>query len=155
MTDVGSGFETRLGGPTRRAIFDLKHQIAALEQRVDELDAFASGGIPRLLSAFWQFATATTPPPAAGNMRCNAGVTQLYIAKFDTDGFDRSNGLLIASGAASIYIRGANGGKMNLTITGTPTDSGTYWTYPVAIDSGVPQKGARNQINFLSAPFSP
>ena len=39
---------------------------------------------------------------------------------------------------------------MDLLITGTPTDAGTYWSFPVSVTSGTVTKGARTQFGILS-----
>jgi len=113
-------------------------------------DPGAAGG--SLLSAFWTYATATTSPPSNGQIRTNTGLTQLWVAEIDTDGFDRAFGLTIPVTGNKILVRAANGTDMNLTITGTPTDNGTWWTFPISVDSGAVTKGARTQLNFMVAP---
>ena len=35
---------------------------------------------------------------------------------------------------------------MDLEVTGTPVDSGTYWTIPVTVTTGSVTKGARTQL---------
>lgn len=110
-----------------------------------------------LLSAFWSFATATTTPPSGGQVRSNALMTELYVNETDTDGFARAVGLGTIAITNLIYVRAANGTSINLEITGTPVDNGTWWTFPVtAITAGPITKGAKTQLNFLSAPsFAP
>ena len=77
-------------------------------------------------------------------------ITTLWVAEVDTDGMNRAAGLATAELGDTIIVRAANGTAMDLLITGTPTDSGTYWTIPVSVTTGSVTKGARTQIGILS-----
>lgn len=103
-----------------------------------------------LLSAFWTYATATTSPPSSGQMRTNSPITTLWINETDTDGFLRPLGLGQVTTGTRVLVRGANGTVAEWLVSGTPVDSGTYWTIPVTVTSGVVTKGARTQVNFLA-----
>ena len=119
----------------------------------DKGDPGEPGGA--VISAFWTWATATTAPPSSGQMRADATMTTLWVNETDTDGFNRAAGLATITTATTLLVRGANGTVVDFSVTATPTDSGTYWTIPVAvIGTAVVTKGARTQINLLS-PTSP
>ena len=105
-----------------------------------------------LLSAFWQFSSTTTAPPASGQVRTNAGNTQMWVAEVDTDGYNRQVGLATVAASSQVLVRAANGTAMDLQITGTPVDNGTYWTFPVSVITGAVTKGARTQLNFVASP---
>lgn len=107
-----------------------------------------SGGIA-LLSAFWTYSNTTTAPPGNGQLRTNDPITTLWLAEVDTDGFDRQLGLGMPQLGDRVLLRAANGTRADLTITGAPVDSGTYWTFPVRVDSGAATKGARCQVIFV------
>ena len=102
-----------------------------------------------LMSAFWTYANTTTAPPTAGQIRTDTGMTVLWINETDTDGMVRALGLASISPTAKIYVRASNGTSMDLQITGTPVDNGTYWTFPISVLTGSVTKGARTQLNFL------
>lgn len=112
-------------------------------------DPGAAGGA--ILAAFWQYASQTVAPPGSGTMRTNSPITQLWISETDTDGFVRTVGLGQVAVGSQVLVRAANGTSMDLLVTGTPTDNGTYWTFPVSVTSGSVNKGARTQINFVVA----
>ena len=103
-----------------------------------------------LLTAFWTYATNTTAPPSGGQARTNSPITTLWLSETDTDGMVRSFGLGTAEVGDTIIVRAANGTAMDLLITGTPTDAGTYWSFPVSVTSGTVTKGARTQFGILS-----
>ena len=63
---------------------------------------------------------------------------------------NRAAGLATAEAGDTIIVRAANGTAMDLLITGTPVDSGTYYTIPVSVTTGTVTKGARTQIGILS-----
>ena len=63
---------------------------------------------------------------------------------------NRAAGLATAEAGDTIIVRAANGTAMDLLITGTPVDSGTYWTIPVSVTTGTVTKGARTQFGILS-----
>ena len=63
---------------------------------------------------------------------------------------NRAMGLATAEVGDSIIVRAANGTAMDLTITGTPVDAGTYYTFPVSVTTGTVTKGARTQFGILS-----
>ena len=103
-----------------------------------------------LLTAFWTYASTTTAPPASGQARTNSPITTLWLAETDTDGMNRAAGLATAEAGDTIIVRAANGTAMDLLISGTPVDSGTYWTFPVTVTTGTVTKGARTQFGILS-----
>jgi Collagen triple helix repeat (20 copies) len=102
-----------------------------------------------LLSAFWTYATSTSSPPSNGQIRTDAGLTQLWVAEIDTDGFNRSAGLATVPSSSRILVRSSNGTAMDLQITGPPVDNGTWWTFPVTVTTGAVTKGGRTQLNFV------
>jgi hypothetical protein len=102
-----------------------------------------------LLSAFWTFNMATSTPPINGQVRSDSPITQLWVSETDTDGMNRSIALAIPVVGNLIYVRAANGTFVDLKITGTPVDNGTWWTYPVTVLRGAITKGARTQLNFV------
>ena len=114
----------------------------------DKGDPGEPGGA--LLSAFWTYASTTTAPPTSGQIRTNSPITTLWVAEVDTDGMNRAAGLATAEAGDTIIVRAANGTFMDLLITGTPVDSGTYFTIPVSVTTGTVTKGARTQIGILS-----
>jgi hypothetical protein len=63
---------------------------------------------------------------------------------------NRAMGLATAEAGDTIIVRAANGTAMDLLITGTPVDSGTYYTIPVSVTTGTVTKGARTQFGILS-----
>ena len=63
---------------------------------------------------------------------------------------NRAAGLATAEAGDTIIVRAANGTAMDLLITGTPVDSGTYCTIPVSVTTGTVTKGARTQLGILS-----
>ena len=63
---------------------------------------------------------------------------------------NRAAGLATAEAGDTIIVRAANGTAMDLLITGTPVDSGTYYTIPVSVTTGTVTKGARTQVGILS-----
>ena len=63
---------------------------------------------------------------------------------------NRAAGLATAEAGDTIIVRAANGTAMDLLITGTPVDSGTYCTIPVSVTTGTVTKGARTQFGILS-----
>ena len=73
------------------------------------------------------------------------------MAETDTDGYNRPVGLATIAAGSTILVRAANGTAMDLLLTGTPTDNGTYWTLPVSVTTGTVTKGARTQLNFVAA----
>lgn len=81
-------------------------------------------------------------------------MTQLYVNKTDTDGFDRSAGLATIATGNTILARSRNGTGVDLRISGAPVDNGTYWTFPITTLSGAITKGARTQLNFVRASAS-
>src|SRR4029077_5269573 len=97
-----------------------------------------------VLSAFWTYNATTTLPPATGQLRSNHATTPttLWIHETDTDGFSRILGLSSIATGNRIFLRAANGTQQNLTISGTPMDSGVYWTIPVTVNDGSITKGA-------------
>jgi len=103
-----------------------------------------------LLAAFWTFNATTSAPPASGQIRTNVGTTTLWINETDADGMARAVGLATAEAGDTIIVRATHGTAMDLVITGTPVDSGTYWTFPVSITTGSVTKGARTQIGILA-----
>lgn len=105
-----------------------------------------------MLSAFWTFNSTTTSPPAAGQVRSNAGPTNLWVHETDADGFDRSAGLATITVGTTIYVRAANGTDANYLVSGTPVDNGVWWTFPITVLTGVITKGARTQLNFIISP---
>lgn len=111
-----------------------------------------------LLAAFWTFNAALTAPPASGSMRTDHATipTTLVIHETDADGFTRTVGLGTVATGTKILVRSANGSTGNWTVSGTPTDSGVYWTFPVTVDagSGTVTKGGRTQVNFMSPTFT-
>jgi hypothetical protein len=112
-------------------------------------DAGEPGG--SLLSAFWSYASQTATPPTNGQIRTDAGLTELYVAEVDTDGMNRASGLATAAGSGvSILLRAANGTSMDLAITGAPVDNGTWWTFPISVTTGSVTKGARTMVGILS-----
>ena len=114
----------------------------------DKGDPGEPGG--SLLTAFWSYATNTSAPPSNGQARTDTGLTTLWLSELDTDGMNRAMGLATAQVGDTIIVRAANGTAMDLAITGTPVDSGTYWTFPVTVTTGTVTKGARTQFGILS-----
>ena len=105
-----------------------------------------------LLSAFWTYNTPTTAPPVPGNIRTDTGLTTMWVNETDMDGFNRAAGLATITAGMPIFVRAANGTRMDLMITGAPVDAGTYWTIPISVTSGAVTKGARTQLNFVTSP---
>jgi hypothetical protein len=105
-----------------------------------------------ILAAFWTYNATSTAPPAVGQVRSNSASTptSLWVHKTDTDGFDRTAGLTTITAGQKILVRAANGTKQDLLITGTPTDSGTYYTFTVSVVTGTITRGARTQLNFVN-----
>ena len=104
-----------------------------------------------ILSAFWQYNSTTTAPPGSGQIRTDAGLTNLWVHEVDGDGFNRAGGLATITAAHTLLVRAANGTSMDLDITGTPTDNGTYWTFPISVISGSVTKGARTMLGAVAA----
>jgi hypothetical protein len=114
----------------------------------DKGDPGEPGG--SLLTAFWSYASNTSAPPSNGQARTDTGLTTLWLSELDTDGMNRAMGLATAEAGDTIIVRAANGTAMDLLITGTPVDSGTYYTIPVSVTTGSVTKGARTQFGILS-----
>lgn len=100
-----------------------------------------------IITASWQYSSTDTPPPGGGQMRTNAAMTTLWVNETDTDGFNRSAGLATIITGSTLLVRGANGGAADWKVTGTPIDSGTYWTFPITVLSGSVSEGTRVQLS--------
>jgi hypothetical protein len=107
-----------------------------------------------ILAAFWQYSSTGTSPPGGGQVRTNTALDTMWVAETDTDGFTREVGLGSVDAGHQVYVRGANGMAADFDITSTPTDNGTYWTFPVSLVRGSVNKGSRTQLNFVVAPVA-
>lgn len=106
-----------------------------------------AGGM--MLTAFWQYAAATAPPPGNGQMRVNDARTAAWISEIDTDGMNRHFGLSTIVADSLIYVRSANGSWSNWKVTGPPIADAGFWTVPISVLEGVTNRGARTQLNFI------
>lgn len=104
------------------------------------------------ISAFWQYSSTDTPPPGGGQLRTSADMRTLWVNEIDTDGFNRSAGLATIAVGTTLLVRGANGGTADWEVTGTPVDSGSYWTFPITVLNGNVSEGTRVQLNVLLDP---
>jgi hypothetical protein len=103
------------------------------------------------LSAFWQYSATAGTPPGTGQMRTDAGMTNLYISETDTDGYDRTTGLNLIGIGTRILVRAVNGTSGEWLVTGTPVDNGTWRTIPISVTSGSVTKGVRTQFAILTS----
>ena len=144
---------------TNAAVNALQAQVDTIELTPGPPGADGPQGDPgpaggALLAAFWTFNATHAAPPATGQVRIDNTTTPttVWIHETDTDGFARAMGL--DEGAVSghgIMMRGANGMAANLTITGTPTDAGSYRVIPVTKTSGAITTGSRTQVMFVTS----
>lgn len=162
MADLG--YEVGTKAAERRAFYDLRRQLTAIEQRLAALEAVepmpgppgpqgpqGDPGPPggTILSAFWQYAATTTAPPGGGQVRIDAARTTMWVHETDTDGFVRTFGLSTIRQGDQILLRAANGGIIDFLITAPPIDSGAYWTFHVSVIRGASNSGSRTQLNFV------
>lgn len=112
----------------------------------------------RSTTAGWQYSNTTSTPPGNGQIRSNSPLTNLYISKTDTDGYNRSMALsyivtstLYDPKSCRIRIRTTNGAVFEVRSTGPATDNTTWVNIPVEILSGSEgSKGTRVEITMLS-----
>ena len=104
-------------------------------------------------SAEYRYNSSTSPPPASGQFRLNAGLTSFYIHDADNGGFDRSFGIAQIKATDTIMLRFANGNSAVLRATGASVDNTTYWTVPVEVVSGsvVPNAGQLTVVTAVVA----
>jgi hypothetical protein len=148
----------------QRTVADQAAQIAALEASPDDAITVAISDLrnevyyTRQMTAAWQYSNTTGTPPTAGQLRSNTPLTNLYMNKVDTDGFNRSAALnyivtstLYKYDSARIRIRGANGSVFEVRSNGPAVDNGTWVNIPVTIVAGTEgSKGTRVEMTMLS-----
>ena len=146
-------------------------QIAALQQTVITLDASltalqeqivdlrAEVFYTRQATMLYDCSTATTLPPANGQVRINAAATQIYVHRIDRGGYNRQAWLdfIVAatnqkSNGVRIRMRGAQGAVYELRTNSlaTYTATGTYYTIPVSVVSGTVTKGFDVELTVLT-----
>lgn len=99
----------------------------------------------------WIYSNTVTPPPANGTVRTPVDSSEVYLSKFDKDGFDRTSALDSLSTGDVITFKGELGGVTQAMINGPIVDNVTWRLYPVAPTTGEPldtKKGAEVEIHF-------
>jgi hypothetical protein len=152
-----SGFEARPGGePERRALLDLKRQVAKLQSSLENVstgNALVSGAT---LSGWWKYASQTTGPAATGQVRTsitgtiNVGDTiTVWLNTTDADGVDWS--AVTIDVGDTLALRDTSGAALVGTVTAVPTANEADVQISHLVGQ-LPKKNARVQVTLVKAP---